>query len=120
MAACAHVPSPGEVKTAVVDCTKADAPAIAAVVAQLGAQATLAALGAGAIDWSALESAAWAQTKVVGGCALAQLAVAIASTKASAPAPQALLAGPSPADDAAAALHRFEARAGMTFRASGS
>lgn len=103
---------PGAATTAVIDCTKADAGAIGAVVASLAAQAVVSALGAGAIDWSAIESAAWAQGKAVGGCALAETVAALGREPAPASDKQTLLPPPDPAAEGRAALERFRVRAG--------
>lgn len=99
-------------EVAAIDCTKADAVAIGAVVAELGTQATVAALGRGSIDWSAIESASWAQGKVIGGCALAEFVAALGKEPAPQPSVASLVEPPDPAADGRAALERFRARAG--------
>jgi len=105
--------SPDAAKTAMIDCLKADVPAIAGVLAELGAAATLAALGNGAIDWQQIETASWAQGKVVGGCALAEFVAQLGKSAAPATPTVATLLPPlDPAADGRAALERFRARAG--------
>lgn len=104
--------APGAAKAAVIDCARADGVAIAAVIAQLGTEAALSALGAGKIDWTGIESAAWGQGKVVGGCALAELVAALGSAPATSKTTQSFAASAQPAADGRAALERFRARAG--------
>lgn len=101
--ACTHAQR-AAAKTAVIDCVSADAAAIGAVVAELGTAATLAALDRGAIDWEAIESASWAQGKVVGGCALVSFVGALGKAPAPQPEVASLLPPPDPAADGRAAL----------------
>lgn len=106
--------APGAAKDAVVDCTKADAAAIGALVSEIGANAVTTALGTGKADWSKLEAAALAQGKVIGGCALAEFVAAISKVAPAQPAATArtFVATTSPATDARAALERFRAQVG--------
>jgi hypothetical protein len=60
---------PAAAKTAVIECGKADAPALVAVVAELGAQALLSVLKLGHIAWPELEATALAHGKKDGYCA---------------------------------------------------
>jgi hypothetical protein len=118
MLSCGAVKSSSEAaKTAMIDCLKADATAIAGVLAELGTAATLAALSHGAIDWTGIESASWAQGKVVGGCALAEFVAALGKAPTTSPSPEqspvaSLLAPPDPVSDGRATLERFRVRAG--------
>jgi hypothetical protein len=63
----------GAGKTAVIDCVKADLPAIAIMLASWGAKSAL----AGKIDWAAIESDAIARSKPVAACAVAEFLIAI-------------------------------------------
>lgn len=107
---------PGAAESSVIDCTKADAAAITALVSNLGADAVTTALGTGAADWAKLEQDAIAQGKVIGGCALTEFVAAIgkasptpavASTRSASATPVA-----SPAADGRAALERFRLQMG--------
>lgn len=98
--------APAVAESAIVDCVKADQQPITALVVQLAADALNFVLGGGVVDWSALESAAWAQGKVTGGCALAEFVHGV-SGKAGASA-----AHVSQVDPARAALERLRVRAG--------
>lgn len=98
--------APAVAESAIVDCVKADQQPITALVVQLAADALTFVLGGGVVDWSALESAAWAQGKVTGGCALAEFVHGV-SGKAGASA-----AHVSQVDPARAALERLRVRAG--------
>ncbi len=98
--------SVSEVGHVIVECTKADSPRIIATVVDLGVQAALSAIDEAMIDWSALETSAWAQGKEVGGCALATF---VAALNEKAPATQGLLAMP---DHGQEALARLSARWG--------
>lgn len=109
--------APGAAETAVVDCTRADAPAVIALLGQLGADAVTAVLHTGAVDWGQLGTAALAQGKVVGGCALAELVAELSAQPASA----ARVAGaPDLAADGQAALDRLRAAMGGGIRWSTS
>lgn len=94
-------------KTAIVDCVKADAAPIEALLVELGADAITQVLHAGAVDWGALEREAEAQGVVVGGCAYSQF---VHGRPSSPPAPVgiAALSTPPPAPDpAVASLERL-------------
>lgn len=104
---CATVKAAPEVAaTAIVDCVKADQAPIITLVVQLAADALTYVLGGGVVDWGALESAAWAQGKVTGGCALAEFVHGLTSKAV------ASVAHVSQVDPARAALERLRARAG--------
>lgn len=98
--------APAVAESAIVDCVKADQQPITALVVQLAADALTYVLGGGVVDWSALESAAWAQGKVTGGCALAEFVHGV-SGKAGAS-----VAHVSQVDPARAALEHLRVRAG--------
>lgn len=106
--------APGAAKDAVIDCTKADEAAIAALVSELGADAVTTALGTGSADWAKLEADAVGQGKVVGGCALAEFVAALSKAKppAVASARLAMVPPPTPADQGRASLERFRAQMG--------
>lgn len=103
-------------KVAVVDCVKADRPAIEALIGELAWDAIEQSAKLGAPDWSALVAAAEARGVVVGGCAF----VAFEAARKPAPTPPAssgpavaALATPPPAPDpAVAALERLRAEFG--------
>lgn len=109
--ACATVKAiPGAAKTALVECAKADAVPILELAGRLGAQALIAAIDQGAIDWHAMEEAAAGQGKVVGGCALTKFVAALAQAPRSDTAARALAAGPDPVADGKAAIARLSTR----------
>jgi hypothetical protein len=60
-------------KAAVIDCAKADLPAIAIMLASWGAKSAL----AGKIDWAAIETEALSRSKPVAACAVAEFLTAI-------------------------------------------
>lgn len=104
---CAAVKAaPEAAVTAVIDCVKADQQPIVALVVQLAADALTYVLGGGVVDWSALESSAWTQGKVTGGCAFAELVHGVTGKAGSS------VAHVSQVDPARAALERLRARAG--------
>jgi hypothetical protein len=104
---CATVKAaPAIAEHAVVDCVRADQAPIIALVVQLAADALTYVLSAGAVDWGALESAAWAQGEVTGGCALAEFVHGVSSKATSVRT----LGGSI--DPALAALERLRVRAG--------
>lgn len=98
--------APAVAESSIVDCVKADQQPITALVVQLAADALNYVLGGDVVDWSTLESAAWAQGKVTGGCALAEFVHGV-SGKAGAS-----VAHVSQVDPARAALEHLRARAG--------
>lgn len=102
--------APGAAKTAAIECAKQDAVPIIQLAAQLGAQALIAAIDQGSIDWPALEAAAAVQGKVVGGCALTKFVAALSQAPRSDTAARALVAGPDPVADGKAAIARLSAR----------
>lgn len=106
--------APGAAKGAVIDCTKADEAAIAALVGELGADAVTTALGTGSADWGKLEADAIGQGKVIGGCALAEFVAALGKARQPvvAGARVAMVPPPTPADQGRAALERFRAQMG--------
>lgn len=70
LAACIATPEQKTaIKTAVVDCAKADAPSLLALTAELGAAALASQLNLGEPDWGALVDKALARGLEVGGCA---------------------------------------------------
>lgn len=103
--------APGAAETAVIDCTRADAPAVIALLGQLGADAVTAVLHTGAVDWGHLEASAIAQGKVVGGCALAELVAELSAAPASS-TPARVAGAPDLAADGQAALDRLRAALG--------
>lgn len=101
---------PGEAKSAVIDCGKQNAAPILALAFALGAQALLAEIDQGSIDWPALEASAATEGKVVGGCALTHFVTGLARAPRSDTAVRALVAGPDLAGDGRAAIARLSKR----------
>lgn len=105
--ACATVKAaPKAAGHAVIDCAKADAPAIFVLLAQLGVQSGLDLLNLGVIDWSGFEAKALQHGAVIGGCAASTF---VAALSASRPTVQGLLPAPDPGRDA---LERLRAHWG--------
>jgi len=91
---------------AIVDCAKVDALPILTLVAQLGIQAALQVLDLGKIAWPDIEATAWAEGKVVGGCAADRFVAAMSKAPVT---PGLLATGPAPGE---AMLARLSARWG--------
>ena len=102
--------APSAAKTAAIECAKQDAVPIIQLAAQLGAQALIAAVDQGAIDWQALEAAAALQGKVVGGCALTHFVANLEHAPRSDTAARSLLGPPDLAGAGHAAIARLSAR----------
>jgi hypothetical protein len=102
--------APGAAHVAVVECAKKDAAPILALAVELATQAALAVIGAGHIDWDALEHAAYEQGETTGGCAFKRFVAEL--SKAPAPQARGLVALPDPTAEGQAALARLSTRFG--------
>lgn len=97
---------------AVVDCAKADAAQLEALLVELGEDAVASALHTGAVDWGALESRAEAAGVTIGGCALAMQVHAQPPAPSSGTSINAQATPPPAPNPARAALERLRSTFG--------
>jgi hypothetical protein len=99
-------------ETAVIDCAKADAAPLEALLVQFAVDAVGSVGSTGAVAWGALETEAIGQGEVIGGCALKRFVAALESAPPPASTARSLLAPPDNAAGGRAALARVSAHFG--------